>query len=57
MSTVKHIKVVTHDPQVAQVNLMRHQSPDLPPSKAKWKQHSHKSRSESHKRYSSENNN
>ena len=36
---------------------MRHQRTDLPPSKAKWKQHSHKSRSKSHKGYSSEHKN
>ena len=35
---------------------MRHQRTDLPPSKSKWKQHSHKSRSKSHKKYSSEHN-
>ena len=44
-------------PQVVQVNLIRHQRTDLPPSKAKWEQHSHKSRSKSHKRYSSEHKN
>ena len=53
-STTKHIKAVACDSQVAQVNLMRHQRTDLPPCKAKWKQHSYKSRSKSHKRYSSE---
>ena len=56
-STTKHIKTVASDPQAAQVNLMRHQRTDLPPSKAKWKQHSHKSRSKSHQRYSSEHKN
>ena len=30
---------------------------ELQPTKAKWKQHSHKSRSKSHKRYSSEHKN
>ena len=38
------------------MNLMRQQRTDLPPSKSKWKQHSHKSRSKSQKRYSSEHN-
>ena len=52
-----HIKQVTSDPQVAQVNLMRHQRTDLPPSKSKQKQHSHKSRSKGQKRYSSEHKN
>ena len=50
-STARHIKQVASDPNVAQVNLMRHQRTDLPPSKSKQKQHSHKFRSE---RYSSE---
>ena len=55
-SISRHIKQVASDPQVAQVNLMRHQRTDLPPSKGKWKQHSHKSRSKGQKRYSSEHN-
>ena len=49
-----HIKQVSSDPQVAQINLMRHQRSDLPPSKIKQKQKSFKSRSKSHKMYSSE---
>ena len=32
-SATRHIKAVASDPQVAQVNLMRHQRTDLPPSK------------------------
>ena len=55
-STTRHVKQVGSDPQVAEVNLMKHQKQDLSPSKSKWKQHSHKSRSKSHKRYSSEHN-
>ena len=42
---------------MAQVNLLRHQRTDLPPSKNKWKQHSHKYRSKSQKRYSNEHKN
>ena len=53
-STARHIKTVASDPKVAQVNLMRHQRTDLPSSKSKWKQHSHKQRSKSQKRYSNE---
>ena len=44
--------MVASDPQVAQVNPMRHQRTELPQSKSKWKQQSHKSKSK--KRYSSE---
>ena len=53
-STMCHIKLVSSDRQAAQVNLIRHQRTDCPPSKGKWKQQSFKSRSKSHKRYSSE---
>ena len=56
-STTRHIKQVASDPQVAQVNLMRHQRTDLPPSKSKQKQHAHKSKSKGQKRYSSEHKN
>ena len=56
-STARHIKAVASDPQVAQVNLMRHQRTDVPPCKSKWKQHSHKQRSRSPKRYSNEHKN
>ena len=55
-STARHIKIVTSELQAVQVNLMRHQRTDLPPSKSKWKQHSHKSRSKSQKKYLSEHN-
>ena len=54
--TAGHVKGVASDPQVAQVNLMRHHRTDLSPSKAKWKQHSHKFKSKSHKRYSCDDN-
>ena len=37
-ATAGHIKQVASDPQVAQINLMRHQHTDLPPSKHKKKQ-------------------
>ena len=47
-STAKHIKAVGSEPQVAQVNLMRHQRTDLEPSKARQRHHCHKSRSKSH---------
>ena len=53
-STARHIKAVASDTQVAQVNLMRHQRTNLPPSNFKWKQHSCKQRSMSQKRYSNE---
>ena len=56
-STAKHIKAVASDTQATQLNLMRHQRTNFPPSKANWKQHSHKSSSKSHKRYSSEHKN
>ena len=56
-STARHIKAIVSDPQMAQVNLIRHQRTDLPPSKSKWKQHSHKQRSMSQKRYSNEHKN
>ena len=55
-STACHIKQVASDPHVAQVNLVRHQRTDLPPSKTKQKQQSFKSKSNSHKRYSGEHN-
>ena len=41
-----HIKQVASDPQVAQINLMRHQRTDLPPRKSKWKQQLFKSKAE-----------
>ena len=53
-STARHIKSVASDLQAAQVNLLRHQRTDLPPSKSMQKQHSHKHRSKGQKRYSSE---
>ena len=56
MSTACHMKQVTSDLQASQVNLMRHKRTDLPLSKRKQKQHSHKSRSKGQKRYSSEHN-
>ena len=54
-STARHIKAVASDPKVAQVHLMHHQRTDLPPSKSKWKQQSHRSKSK--KRYSGEHKN
>ena len=51
----RHIKAVACDSQTAQVNLIRHQRADLPPSMSKQKQHSHKSKSK--KRYSNEHKN
>ena len=53
-STTRHIKQVASDLQAAQVNLIMHQRTDLPPKKSKQKQHSHKPRSKSQKRYSGE---
>ena len=53
-ATVCHIKQVVSDPQVVQINLMRHQCTDLPPSKHKNKQQSFKSRPRSQKWFSSE---
>ena len=55
-STAYHIKQVASDPQAAQINLMRHQRTDLPPSKHKKKQQSFQSRPPSHKMYSCEHN-
>ena len=55
-STTCHIKQFASDPQVVQVNLMRQQLTDLPPSKSKQKKPSDGSRSNSHKKYSSEHN-
>ena len=55
-ATAHNIKQVACDPQVAQINLMRHWRTDLPPSKHKKEQQSLKSRPPSHKRYSSEHN-
>ena len=52
-ATVHQIKQVASDPQVVQINLMRHQCTNLPPSNHKKKQ-PFKSRPPSHKWYSSE---
>ena len=43
-ATTLHIKQVASDPQVAQINLMRHQRTDFQPSKNKKKSKSFKSR-------------
>ena len=43
-STAKHIKQVSHEPQAAQVNLMRHQCTELPHSKFQRKQRKFKPR-------------
>ena len=53
-ATMHHIRQVASYPQVAQINLMRHQRTDLLGRKSKWKQQSFRSRSKSHKRYLSE---
>ena len=37
-ATAKHMKKVTGDPEAVQVNLLRHQSTELPPSKFQRKQ-------------------
>ena len=37
-STAKHIKQVSHEPQAAKVNLMRHQHTELPHNKFQGKQ-------------------
>ena len=52
-AAVHHIKQVVSDPQVVQINLVRHQCTDLPPSKHNKKQ-SFKSRLPSHKQYTSD---
>ena len=36
--TAKHMRQVTNDPQAIQVNLLRHQRTELPPSKFQRKQ-------------------
>ena len=51
-ATVYHIEQVASYPQVTQINLMRHQWTDLPPSKSKRK--ALKSRWPSHKHHNSE---
>ena len=53
-ATAHHMKHIANEPQVAQINLMRHQCTDLPQSKSKKKQQSFKSGPPSHKRYSGE---
>ena len=55
-TTACHIKQVASDPKATQINLIRHQCTELPPSKHKKKQQSFKSRLPHHKRYSSEHN-
>ena len=47
--TARHIKQVTSDPQVAQINLMRHQYTHLPSSKHKKRESFVKPRPPSHK--------
>ena len=51
-ATARHLKQVVSDPQAAQINLMRHQRTDLPPSKHQRK--AFKSRPPSHKCYTNE---
>ena len=55
-ATKHHINQVACDARVAQINLMRHQTADLPPCKNKKKSKSFKSRQQSSKRYSSQHN-
>ena len=47
--TARHIKQVASDPEMAQINLMRHQCTDLPASKHKKKKSFVKPRPPSHK--------
>ena len=56
-STARHIWQVANDSEATQVNLIKHQRTDLPSSKDKRKQNSHKSRSKNHKGYPSEHKN
>ena len=56
-SSTRHIKQRSSDPQAAQVNFMRNQRTDLQSSKSKQNQYSHKQRSKTQKRYSSEHKN
>ena len=55
-ATTYHIKQVASDPQVAQINMMRHRRTDIPPSKNKKKSKSFQSQPPSYKRYSCEHN-
>ena len=48
-ATTRHIKQVASDPQVSQINLMRHQCTDLPASKHKKRMSFMKPRPPSHK--------
>ena len=50
-ATAKHMKKVTRDPQAVQVNLLRHQCTEIPPSKSKKKNKSSKFRQEANKFY------
>ena len=55
--TARHIKQVASDPQVAQINLMRHQCTDLPASKHKKRKSFVKPRPPSHKNDTSDRHN
>ena len=50
-ATAKHMKKVTRDPQAVQVNLLRHQHTEIPPSKSKRKNKTSKFRQEANKFY------
>ena len=54
-ATEHHIKQVAGDPQAAQINLMRHQCPEIPPRKNKKKKSYVKSKQPSHKHAVQEN--
>ena len=53
-TTVCHTKQIAGDPQVAQINLVRHQHTELPTGKYKKKKSSVKSRQSNHKQHWSE---
>ena len=54
-ATAHHIKQVAGDPQAVQINLLRHQCTELPPSKYKRKKSSVKPKQSNHKQHGSEN--
>ena len=49
-ATAKHMKQVTNEPHATQINLLRHQQTELPPSKAQRRQNKfrHKPNRENH---------
>ena len=50
-ATAKHMNKVARDPQAVQVNLLRHQYTEIPPSKSKKKNKSSKFRQEANRFY------